>query len=325
MHFSLMLDEMSIKHQVEWDGKEYHGFVDIGTELDDDELPEVSYALVFMIVSINGHFKIPVPYYLINGMTAIERGNLLNECLIARHEATIHIVSVTFDGAPTNISMVNHLGANIRPRGIINFFSHPISREKVYVLLDPCHMVKLVRNTLATKRTLQDEDGNAICWSYMEKLVNKQEDEGLHAATKIRRRHINWKNEKMKVQIAVQVFSTSVADALEYCGKDMKFSEFTGATPTAKFCRIINNVFDLLNSRNKFCRDESQQCIRDNLAITQDNVASYINYIEKLQVHGQPILDSNRKVGFLGLIVCLKSILRLAEQLLPDDMEFLLT
>ena len=31
--FSLMLDEMSIKTQIEWDGKQYVGFVNLGTNL----------------------------------------------------------------------------------------------------------------------------------------------------------------------------------------------------------------------------------------------------------------------------------------------------
>lgn len=50
---ALMLDEMSIRKHVEWDGKRFRGFVDLGTGIDDDSLPEATDALVFMAVSVN--------------------------------------------------------------------------------------------------------------------------------------------------------------------------------------------------------------------------------------------------------------------------------
>ncbi|KAG7162936.1 putative DNA transposase THAP9-like 2 [Homarus americanus] len=47
---SLVMDEMAIRQHVEWDGKKYHGFIDVGTELD-DPLPVAKEALTFMEVS----------------------------------------------------------------------------------------------------------------------------------------------------------------------------------------------------------------------------------------------------------------------------------
>ena len=37
---ALMLDEMSIRKHVQWDGKKYRGFVDLGTDIDDESLPK---------------------------------------------------------------------------------------------------------------------------------------------------------------------------------------------------------------------------------------------------------------------------------------------
>ncbi len=36
--WALMLDEMSIRKHVEWDGKQFHGYVDLGTGINDDSL-----------------------------------------------------------------------------------------------------------------------------------------------------------------------------------------------------------------------------------------------------------------------------------------------
>lgn len=54
---SLMMDEMAIRQRVEWTGKKFTGFVNMGTDLDTDELPEAKEALVFMLVAVNGHWK----------------------------------------------------------------------------------------------------------------------------------------------------------------------------------------------------------------------------------------------------------------------------
>ena len=51
--FALMLDEMCIKKQIEWDGKQYVGFVNLGENLDDDTLPAASNALVYLLVPLN--------------------------------------------------------------------------------------------------------------------------------------------------------------------------------------------------------------------------------------------------------------------------------
>ncbi|CAB4015287.1 THAP domain-containing 9 [Paramuricea clavata] len=39
---TLMLDEMSIRKHVEWDGKQFRGYVDLGTGINDDSLPEAT-------------------------------------------------------------------------------------------------------------------------------------------------------------------------------------------------------------------------------------------------------------------------------------------
>lgn len=54
----------------------------------------------------------------------------------------------------------------------------------------------------------------------------------------------------MKVHLAVQALSASVADALDFCEQTLKLPQFRGAGATAKFVRVFDHLFDLLNSRN---------------------------------------------------------------------------
>jgi len=60
-----------------------------------------------------------------------------------------------------------------------SFFKHPFTGKNVYPILDSCHMLKLIRNSLAFKGIFVDNDKNIIKWSYFTKLVKLQEKEEL--------------------------------------------------------------------------------------------------------------------------------------------------
>ena len=142
---ALMLDEMSIRKHVQWDGKKYRGFVDLGTDIDDDSLPEATEALVFMAVSLNSNWKVPCGYFLVNGLTGEEKANLTKDCLTKLHEVGVKVVSFTCDGPTTHQAMLKLLGARLSADNLQAYFPHPCdNNEKIYVFLDACHMIKLV-------------------------------------------------------------------------------------------------------------------------------------------------------------------------------------
>lgn len=60
---NLVVDEMAIRKHLEWDGKKFRGYVDIGNEIDDDSNAVASEALVFMLVSLDSHWKVPCGYF----------------------------------------------------------------------------------------------------------------------------------------------------------------------------------------------------------------------------------------------------------------------
>ena len=198
LYFNLTIDEMSIKEKVEYHGNDCAGYVDLGTKAPvNDELPTAKYALVFMLVSINDNWKIPVGYYLINGLGSSERAELLKTMLTELHTVNANVISVTVDGAASNLAMFKNLGAILKPvdklteenisdyiSNLKTYFSHPETKENVYVLLDPCHMIKLIRNCLGFQEILRDGQGREINWSYFIKLVDLEEHENLHLAVK---------------------------------------------------------------------------------------------------------------------------------------------
>ena len=103
---AFVMDEISIRKHVEWDGKRCRGYIDMGTEFDDDSLPIAKEALTFMIVSVNGSWRPPIDYLFIAGLGAKERGNLVQQCLTKLHSVGVTVTSLTFDGVSSNLSMI---------------------------------------------------------------------------------------------------------------------------------------------------------------------------------------------------------------------------
>ncbi|GBO39671.1 hypothetical protein AVEN_129924-1 [Araneus ventricosus] len=68
---------MSIRRQTELDNGKLCGYVDYGTDLESPELPIANNALTFMVNAVNGNWKIPIAYFLIDGLNAIELTNLI--------------------------------------------------------------------------------------------------------------------------------------------------------------------------------------------------------------------------------------------------------
>ena len=61
---------------------------------------------------------------------------------------------------------------------------------------------------------------------------------------------MQWKKEKMKVNLAAQILSSSVANALQYCNEGLRLLQLAGCEATVAFIWQINGAFDILNSRN---------------------------------------------------------------------------
>ena len=119
--------------------------------------------------------------------------------------------------------MLSELGARLKPNNLLPWFPNPSnSCEKVYVLLDVCHMLKLLRNTLADLDTIVDGNNSRIRWQYLVELEKLQSREGLRIGNKLKLAHIEFQQQKMKVNLAAQIFSSSVADALLYCSENLK-------------------------------------------------------------------------------------------------------
>lgn len=88
----------------------------------------------------------------------------------------------------------------------------------------------------------QSPEGD-ISWEYFKRLHKLQEEAGLRAANKLSVRHILWQQQKMKVSLAAQTFSNSVAQAM-ILARDLGLEQFQDCLPTVTFIkvRIFNSL-----------------------------------------------------------------------------------
>lgn len=128
VHCNLTVDEICVKRHIEIDTQQnMYGHVNLGTDCnyDNDEIPVAKNALVFMVVCMNGYWKLPIGYFLIDGLTGQERSNLLQTAIELITNTGAYINSITFDGASVNTSMCTHLNANFNDN--TPYIENPIS------------------------------------------------------------------------------------------------------------------------------------------------------------------------------------------------------
>jgi len=115
----------------------------------------------------------------------------------------VKVLSLTFHGCSSNISAAQLLGCNyVLSALVISFSSGFESNPKIVTLFDPAHMIKLVRNAIGEKKVFRDSSNNEIKFEYVRQLCYLQEKEGCHLANKLRKQHLLYFKQKMKVKLA---------------------------------------------------------------------------------------------------------------------------
>ena len=129
-------------------------------------------------------------------------------------------------------------------------------------------------------------------------------------------KHIMFENNKMKVNLAVQTLSSSVADAIEYL-QELEHPSFKDASGTVKFIRIVDRFFDLFNSRNPKGKGFKAPLRHTNKNLWVHIIDHTITYLSSLKdVNGLPLLRHRRNTFVKGMITTAKSVEKLALELL---------
>lgn len=314
LFFNIVFDEISALTQTQMVGNKCYGKVDLGPDgpkfvcgpkkdkdLKFDDM--ASEALYFMAVGVNIEKKVDLGWFPCQPLNAVQKKHLLDICLHHLIATKVKITGVTFDGAKPNVKLCKDLGCPLKyPLKNTTFI---FEEQEICILPDAVHGIKNMRNALADTEKIVDLDGGEIKWNYIFELVKLQEHEGLHCGNKVRKVHAKFKSQKMKVKLATQVFSRSVADALEFLMIELceDYPEFLGCDATIKFIRNCNDMFDILNTRGLLNFGFKRAINLDNYAMTMQKCDELIEYFSTLKYpDGQLVVESTRATGILFFI-----------------------
>ncbi|KAH8018244.1 hypothetical protein HPB51_000855 [Rhipicephalus microplus] len=115
---------------------------------------------------------------------------------------------------------------------------------------DAPHLIKCVRNRLL-KQKLFSLNGSRVMWSHYDKLyvVDTKAEGMLRVYPKLSFSHVNPSNtEKMRMKLATQLFSLSVANGLEFYSQKGSLG-LCNVKGTVDFTVRMNNLFDAFNCK----------------------------------------------------------------------------
>ena len=316
----LLVDEMSIKKDVLLDPKtkKFVGNVDYGKIVAEKQDTTAENALVVMAVGLKQPWSHPIAYFLVNGLTSKTQTQIIKESINLLTDAGLDVHAVIFDGCSKNLATARGLGCNIN--AFDGSFPHPSRPNKLlYVILDVCHMLKLARNALGDKGIFYVNGQPSIFWQLITELYNTQKDDVLHLGNKLKSKHIHWHNIKMKVAVAAQTLSNSVASGIRYL-KAIGIPKFQDSDETSQFVENINNIFDILNSRSKFGRHYKSPITLENIDDFEEYLNEINSYLQQLEdPEGKKLVNGPRKTFILGFAVSSRSIIALARRLLERN------
>lgn len=318
---ALIYDEMAIRRHIEWSDaeKRFVGRVDYGFNVKNDALPMAKNAIVYMISGVNRKFIMPIAFFFIDTLNGDERKHLLLEITAALTELNVRLIGVTFDGYSANFTMCTQLGASFNLTNFQSYFRNHITNDKIHIILDPSHMLKLVRNMLATYKVFHDATGSKIEWKYFELLETFRTERGLTMSHKMNKKHMQWFRNKMKVSLAAQTLSEFVASSMEILMKS-NYPEFADCTATVKFIRHFIKLFDILNSE----KDDFNIFKSPIASLNKHAIISFfdeaIPYIMSLKLNGQKLVTSQQRTGFVGFLICMHSVKAMYGELVETNL-----
>lgn len=305
---SVVFDEIYIRHHVQYNDsqKKFLGFVSYGHD-ENEPLPVATQAIVFLINGVNVPISIPVAHHFIAKLNSKDKAQLLRDVIAEISKTGATITNMAFDGLIMNFTTMEALGASFEAEDFRPYFENPYDGKIIRIILDPPHMLKLVRNCLEHVKTIYDSQNRQIQWNHIVNLesIGEKNEFLTHKLTK---KHINIQGRQMNVRIAAQTLSNSVANSLEYVMKQGR-KNFENCDGSIEFCRTWDKLFDVFNTMHNAT---TEKCNGNVFKIPMNSETANIilpfldqacNYIKSLRLNRTGILKSRRKTGFLGFLI----------------------
>lgn len=346
----LLFDEMKILSNLVFDkvSGELTGFLDLGDpDINFGTLEKAdkiaSHAMVFYIRGLCTELKFSLAYFATDGITSYQLMPLFWQAVCVLELAcNLWVIASTSDGASPNRALYRmhkaldgNAGTDVCYR-TVNLYAPD---RFIYFCSDAPHLIKTTRNCVyssghGTCTRYMWNDGHYILWQHFIQLFHQDLDNGLKLLPRLTYDHIKLSAySTMRVNLAVQILSASVANVLKSFGPPDTIA-------TSKLCEMMDNFFDCLNVRNQhehvrkrkpFLKPYSSVNDQRFAWLTNDFLGYLRNWRESVANRPGEYTNNARSKMFLswqtyeGLKITVHSVVEATKFLLNEGMEYVLT
>lgn len=315
---TICVDEMMLKRHLYYDIKhdEVIGLHNINGNVTNET---VSNAYVVMLRGIVVNWKQPIAYALLASTKHYEELDDWMNVVISKLFSMGVVVKAIVSDQGSNFDKYAKEVKKVTPEKPYFTFDEC----KIYYIFDVPHLLKCIRNNLLTSDFYYE--GKKVSWEYIEKLYSHQKEQNLRLIPKITNAHIEPNNfQKMRVKYAAQIFSRTVYGALN----TFIFAKLLPeeAKATSEFVKLINDLFDILNSSKLKSNNKYQRAFNLN--------KDQLEVLDKAQNMFKKITAINRKKGtnttnkiksFKNFQITIQSIIMLSRDLKDEGFNFIFT
>ncbi|XP_052539132.1 DNA transposase THAP9 [Tympanuchus pallidicinctus] len=305
---TLMVQDVSLQKSQEWDQQTQHltGFIDLGAgSLDADEAPLASEVVVVMAAGISSPWRAPLGYFFVSSVTGCLLAQLLRQAISKLNNIGVTVLAVTSGATACGAETARALGVRMNPQRIRCAFHHPPSSTHcIAYFFDVCHALRLIRNTLQYSQKIQWLS-DTVQWQHVVELATLQEKKLLGPTSG----HPESKETcQLKVNLAAQLFSDGVADALEHLQK-LGLASFQNCGGTVKFLRTMSRLCDVFHGRGPYCSGLKGPLLAGNynkISPLFHEAKSF--FVTLTDSTGRYIIKSKRRLGFLSFLLNAESL-----------------
>ncbi len=259
-YVAVVMDEMKIQSNLVFDkvSGDLVGFIDLGDPMTNfsnltDEDPIATHALAFLVRGLCTDLKHIIAYFFTGNVTSFQLMPLFwRTVAVLEVSLSLRVCAAVNDGASPNrkfFRLHSQLAGEVDCDVVYKIPNVFAPSRSIFFFPDSPHLIKTARNCLyssgfGSHTRLMWNDGQYLVFQHITDLFHSDQRFALHALPKLTLDHIALTSfSKMKVKLAVQVLSKSVAISLRETERD-------DVTGTAEFCDMMNNFFDCTNVRS---------------------------------------------------------------------------
>ncbi|KAM7281815.1 hypothetical protein ISCGN_001976 [Ixodes scapularis] len=251
-HGGLVLDEMKLSSHLDMTASaRIEGFVNLGQFTEEaDQHTRADHGLVVMFQPFVGRWTQIIGVFASSGN--VKSGILTKivvEATLLCEKVGLRVDYICSDGASWNRAMWHSLGIRGTSTSVTCKVVHPADEQRhLYFLSDFPHLLKCVRN-LMMKHGFNTHEGRAH-WEHVSTTWKCDNNNvACKVAHKLTRAHIFPDGfQKMRVDLAFQVFSLSVVRAMSFHEEKIE-AQYPNLRPTKMFVNLMADLIVVMTSR----------------------------------------------------------------------------